>query len=108
MKTCAGLGAALREWLAGYERKKTCNNYLRAVTSLWSFSRKLPWEVRHFYKFAGQKSWISPTGRQIPLCQSNPAEGIWPSEPLTWYPKVEPLSEADLERLLAAFDLETP
>jgi site-specific recombinase XerD len=131
----AAWGEALEEWLAGYENEKTRRDYLRAVAQLLSFCQKLPWEVRQadllgwlevglagkasrtrknklervrrFYQFACGRTWCSPAGRHLKLCRINPLEGIALPE-MEDFKRAAALSEAELERLQAAFDLETP
>lgn len=131
----AAWGTALVDWLAGYQRQNTRREYLLAVASLFNFCRKLPWEVRpadvtgwleaglaekaertkvswlrhasRFYQFAARRTWTSPAGRRLRLCRRDPLVGVaWPQP---GPPAVcAPLSEFELERLLAAFDRETP
>ena len=131
----AAWGEALSEWLAGYKNKRTRYEYLRAFTQLLNFCQKLPWEVhqadvpgwlqvglagksshtqrstlkrvRGFYSFACGRTWRSPAGRQLRLCRINPLEGIALPE-VAEYTRAVALSEAQLERLQAAFDLDTP
>jgi site-specific recombinase XerD len=131
----AAWGEALKEWLAGYNHVKTRKDYRQAVAHLLSFCRKLPWEVRaadvaqwlkqglagkashtqknalervcRFYHFACGRTWNSPKGKQLWLCQTNPVEGIVPPK-VAEFKRAVALNEAELERLQAAFDLDTP
>ncbi len=131
----AAWGQALQDWLAGYETEKTRYVYLKAFKQLINFCQKLPWEVRQadlvewldvglagkasrtqyyklvrvrgFYRFACGRTWRSPAGKQLRLCRANPVEGI-ALPALEDFKQIVALSEADLERLQAAFDLDTP
>jgi site-specific recombinase XerD len=131
----AAWGEALKEWLAGYKNEKTRRDYLQALAQLLNFCHKLPWEVcqadvvewlevslsgkasrtqknmlqrvSRFYRFTCEQTWRSPAGRHLRLCRINPLEDIELPKAAK-YKRVVALSEAELERLQAAFDLETP
>lgn len=130
----AAWGQALSDWLAGYQNEKTRCRCRQSLAMLFSFSCKLPWEVRPadvarwlelwldelaprtrisrlqhvrvFYRFACAVTWISPSGRRLRLCRSDPTAGI--AQPALVQPlRSVPLSESELNRLMAAIDLDT-
>lgn len=101
------------------------------MAGLLSFCRKLPWQVRpadaacwleqglagktnltkacacrpvgQFYRFACHKTWTSPSGRCLILCRANPLEQVETPRSQDFL-SVSPLSDPELECLLAAFD----